>query len=236
MCDTPKQIITRAEARELGLPRYFTGKPCKRGHVVERHTITRDCVECKSAYRSENRKEILEKNKAYYNDNRDRLLEQKKAYYNDNRDIILEKQKVYNSENRDSKREYDKDYHSKNREKRLEQRKSYYSENTDKFKAYVAKRRAAKLQRTVEYTDTDKIKVYYNLTEPGLHVDHIIPLQGNIVSGLHVHQNLQIIDGVENLSKHNNITQQELDTIAQQIMNSIKRKGTNNERTANPAS
>ena len=40
------QIITRKQAKELGLKRYFTGKPCKRGHVCERRVRDSKCVEC----------------------------------------------------------------------------------------------------------------------------------------------------------------------------------------------
>lgn len=40
------QIITRAEARAQGLKRYFTTKPCKRGHVAERHVSNLTCMEC----------------------------------------------------------------------------------------------------------------------------------------------------------------------------------------------
>lgn len=39
-------IILRADARHQGLARYFTGKPCKRGHVAERYTRNLTCVEC----------------------------------------------------------------------------------------------------------------------------------------------------------------------------------------------
>ena len=42
------EIITRKEAKEKGLTRYFTGKPCKHGHVAERYTIYKDCVVCKN--------------------------------------------------------------------------------------------------------------------------------------------------------------------------------------------
>jgi hypothetical protein len=40
------KIITRKEALAKGLKGFFTGKPCKRGHVVERRVDTGDCAEC----------------------------------------------------------------------------------------------------------------------------------------------------------------------------------------------
>ena len=40
------KIIARKEALAKGLKRFFTGKPCKRGHVVERRVDTGDCIEC----------------------------------------------------------------------------------------------------------------------------------------------------------------------------------------------
>lgn len=43
---TPTIITSRTEARANGLKRYFTGKPCKRGHTAERHTGNGTCVEC----------------------------------------------------------------------------------------------------------------------------------------------------------------------------------------------
>jgi hypothetical protein len=39
-------IITRKEAKALGLKHYFSGVPCKRGHVRERCVSNRQCVEC----------------------------------------------------------------------------------------------------------------------------------------------------------------------------------------------
>lgn len=46
MPDNPlPQIITRAEAKACGLDRYFTGKPCKHGHVAQRYKSGR-CVVC----------------------------------------------------------------------------------------------------------------------------------------------------------------------------------------------
>lgn len=77
-----------------------------------------------------------------------------------------------------------------------------------------AKHRASKLQRTPAWlTNFDKLKIkcLYSVAamltrennEPW-HVDHVIPLQGKLVSGLHVPSNMQVLRGVDNISKHNN--------------------------------
>lgn len=39
---------TRAEAVSAGLTRYFTGKPCPRGHLSERSVSGMTCVQCKA--------------------------------------------------------------------------------------------------------------------------------------------------------------------------------------------
>lgn len=66
-----------------------------------------------------------------------------------------------------------------------------------------ANRRAAKIQRTPKWADLEKIKEIYHNCPEGMHVDHIIPLQGSIVSGLHVENNLQYLSASDNLRKGN---------------------------------
>lgn len=73
-----------------------------------------------------------------------------------------------------------------------------------------AKRRAAELHRNVAWADHAKIKEIYaharvmsEMLGEVWHVDHVIPLQGKLVSGLHVHNNLQILPGIENIRKGN---------------------------------
>jgi ribosomal protein L44E len=51
--------ITRNEAITQGLPRFFTGKPCARGHVSERWTASKNCVECET----ENRRAVAKRYK-----------------------------------------------------------------------------------------------------------------------------------------------------------------------------
>jgi hypothetical protein len=40
------KIVTRQDALTHGLSRYFTGKPCKHGHLSERWTLNGACAEC----------------------------------------------------------------------------------------------------------------------------------------------------------------------------------------------
>jgi hypothetical protein len=54
-------IITRDGARALGLKRFFTGEPCKHGHVVERYVRGGGCVECVREQKREWRTADLEK-------------------------------------------------------------------------------------------------------------------------------------------------------------------------------
>lgn len=74
----------------------------------------------------------------------------------------------------------------------------------EKNAALRMKYHAAKLQRIPLWADLDAIKrVYLEAQQRGLEVDHIYPLQGALVSGLHVANNLQLLTKAANCSKHN---------------------------------
>lgn len=104
-------------------------------------------------------------------------------------------------------------YRKENREKTNASAARWSRENPGTRNAITARRRAAKLQRTPKWlTDEDfkNIRLFYELAKgmqiaTGIphHVDHIIPLQGELVSGLHCLLNLQILSDSENCSKHN---------------------------------
>jgi 5-methylcytosine-specific restriction endonuclease McrA len=92
-------------------------------------------------------------------------------------------------------------------------RREYYKDNKEAYYARKAKRRASLLNRTplwLSEADLKQISEIYNrcslLNKQGTvkhEVDHIVPLQGETVSGLHVPWNLQIIPMLENRSKGN---------------------------------
>lgn len=60
-----------------------------------------------------------------------------------------------------------------------------------------------KFKRTPKWADLDKIKFWYECCPAGCEVDHIIPLYGKNISGLHVETNLQWLTQSQNRSKSN---------------------------------
>lgn len=71
-------------------------------------------------------------------------------------------------------------------------------------------RHASKLQRTPTWADLKKIQEVYKVAKQmqrdfgvKMAVDHVIPLRGEAVSGLHVHENLRVLPFVENCKKYN---------------------------------
>jgi 5-methylcytosine-specific restriction endonuclease McrA len=59
------------------------------------------------------------------------------------------------------------------------------------------------LQQTPPWSNLESIRQFYSECPEGLVVDHVVPLRGKEVSGLHVVQNLQYLTRVENARKYN---------------------------------
>jgi len=104
------------------------------------------------------------------------------------------------------------EWYIKNKEKILARQKKWRLTEAGKTleRAKRAKRRAQQKQKTPKWANPAAIKVLYKeairkTLETGVihHVDHIIPLRGKNVSGLHVEYNLQVIPAHENIKKSN---------------------------------
>jgi hypothetical protein len=164
---------SRKNAIKLNSKYYFTNKPCKNGHLAERYT---SCGVCKICGKTPYNKEYKDK---------------------------------YYKENTDKYKKYTKKYREKNKEKLAK----YKKDNRGKFTALEVRRYCYKIKRTPKWlTKKDfieieniyiKAKEKSKLYKEQYHVDHIIPLNGKYVSGLHIQSNLQIIKASENLSKSN---------------------------------
>lgn len=61
------------------------------------------------------------------------------------------------------------------------------------------------LKRTPVWANVDDINFFYEYRPAGCHVDHVLPLLGDNVSGLHVAENLQWLPAAENLAKSNKV-------------------------------
>ena len=129
------------------------------------------------------------------------------------RSCIKEYLKIWRALNIEKTAVLSKQWYDKNRERKQKAMQSYCKDNLDKFSAYNAKRRAAKLNRMLKWGKEKlktEIEIWYTRARlatifmgESYAVDHIIPLQGKNVSGLHVPWNLQLLTRSENSSKGN---------------------------------
>lgn len=136
-----------------------------------------------------------------------------REWYLRNKELVKQRAKAWDAANPDKVSEKNIRYKNKNKEKVLEYNREWNKANKDKKASYQAKRRAIQLQRTPKWLDEEDfwmIEEAYSLAKLRtqmlgipFHVDHVIPLQGRNVCGLHTPTNLQVIPAKENLSKSN---------------------------------
>lgn len=165
--------------------------------------------------------------KEYYEKNKNNLSDRAKVYRKDNNEYVknIERQrrsskseqyramrKAYREANRDRVREWKRESYLRNREYVLEQQRTYRSHHKpdrDVVNAKNARRRASKLKATPSWADTEHITSLYLIAalckEKGydVHVDHIVPLNSDLVCGLHCEANLQLLYAYDNISKGN---------------------------------
>lgn len=205
------------EAKTLGLDRYYTGKPCKQGHVAERRVRDRGCVECGAV-----------KQRAHYERNRDEYLKRQRDWQQANRDKARMASKNWKINNAERVKTYQAQYARDNsealieaaRERRLadpEKHRNWqrrWNENNrgrkNALTAAYAKHVKLATPRWLNQKDWAEITSRYDEAarisrETGSphHVDHIIPLRGKWVSGLHVPENLRVVPAAENARKKN---------------------------------
>lgn len=112
------ELISRKQARLLGLPRYFTGVPCKKeGHIAERYVSGGMCRLCN-----------LARVKALYDPEKKR--EYRKQWYAANREKSLARSRAW---------------HAANKKRRSETRKTKRTNTNTTARKYDAKRRASDL-------------------------------------------------------------------------------------------
>lgn len=185
--DHPK---TRKEAQALGAKFYFTGEPCVRGHIALRKTKG-SCLECVKedwAVDNERRKKKPKTEAA---------KAAGKRYYEKNRQAVIARAAARPAE---EKRRNRADYKDRNVDlvrADTSVRKRRHREATPKWLTP-----AERLQMRDLYVQARKMT---ELTRERYVVDHIVPLRGEEVCGLHVPWNLRVITQEQNLKKSNKL-------------------------------
>lgn len=153
------------------------------------------CIACGNArrkkWKQDNRELHNLRGREYYAANKEKKKEAHKSYYQKNSSDWTDrfKQKYYN----------DPEWLNKYKQRNIE----YNKNNPHVRRKAVAKRRVAQLTAMPAWADKNKIDSIYKNCPDGYEVDHIVPIQGKIVSGLHVEYNLQYLPMRENRSKGN---------------------------------
>jgi 5-methylcytosine-specific restriction endonuclease McrA len=192
--DTTNLPKTRQEAKDTGAKYYFTGEPCKHGHVAPRKTKGA-CVECiKIEWQ-----QAAEKRADYFREyNKSEAGQRsKRKYYEANKENVIARAQARPDED---KRRY---------------KKTHKVNNPDMYKEMTSLRRRRFRDATPKWlTENQKMEVRlkYRLaielsraTGERHAVDHIIPLHGESVCGLHVPWNLQVLTQKDNLAKYNRL-------------------------------
>lgn len=116
----------------------------------------------------------------------------------------------YANVNKERIANYISEYQKANKEQVNKRNAAYKRNNKSKIASLTAKRKSIKLQSTPSWFEYDLVEEVYSqckqLTDStGIkhHVDHIIPLQSDLVCGLHCLANLQILTAEENMTKNN---------------------------------
>ena len=179
---------TRKEAQTIGATHYFTGQPCKHGHIALRKTKG-TCIEClKIEWQITNAaRALLPKSEA--------AKESGRRYYERNRQQVIARAQARPKED---KRRY---------------KQTHKASNKDYYKVLTNLRRRRHRNATpkwLSYRQRQDIKHLYmqavtlsQITGVRYVVDHIVPLINDNVCGLHVPWNLQVMTQEDNLLKSN---------------------------------
>ena len=157
------EIITRKEAKEQGLKKYFTGKPCPRGHISERYMSGR-CVACSKYDRKHGtgqRAEAKAKGLVHFSSGnvckkcdtdkkyvstgecvscqqrRNKVV--KRAWLKQNKEYYLAQSKDYRERTRQHRLEYAVEYRARTVKQRAAYNKKHRFENPDYYKEYRKK-------------------------------------------------------------------------------------------------
>lgn len=175
------------------------------------------CKEClkkmKQVEYANNKEFILARSKEWRSKNPDKLKAINSAWARNNKAKVRADAKVWRDKNKDKVSANSRRTYVKHKSKIAAAHSSWKKQNLNLTASYAANRRASKLQRTPAWLSDEhreqmkqmyiNAKLLSEFLGEKYTVDHIVPLCGRTVSGLHVPWNLQLMIDVENYSKRN---------------------------------
>ena len=167
------KVIKRKDALAQGLVRYFTGKPCKKGHVDERTSVKGMCCQCQR-------------------DTAAACWRSGSSWVQQDKSRSTEAVRKWTANHTAQKAKKNQDWRTSNRSE----------VNAHSAKRRAAKLQRTPLWADKEQIGM-WYSVAEVLSRGGVsfHVDHVLPLQGKVVCGFHSHDNLQVLPWFENLRK-----------------------------------
>ncbi len=193
-----QSIMSHSQAKAAGVKSYFTGKPCKYGHVARRTTCSGSCMECNrlrhKVWVRKRLKHCAEYSRAWRLAN----LEKFKAHRRKNHWKVADKNKLRSRE-----------HYAKNKLWLAEYRRAWAAQNPDKELVYMRNKRARRVGNGGKHTAQDIIDLLRvqggkcahcacEITKTNQTVDHIIP---SFFGGRNDKSNLQILCRPCNSSK-----------------------------------
>jgi len=192
--DTTNLPKTREEAKKTGSKYYFTGQPCKHGHIAARKTKGA-CIECLKvewAKGNETRADYFRE----YNKRED-VKDRKNEWYQENREAVIN-----NAATRPAHvlREYRNAWKVNNKTQVLADNKVRRRKHREATPPWLTRKQKSEIRQLYQIAIT-----MTQTTGEQYVVDHIVPLRSHEVCGLHVPWNLRVITQEENLKKSNKL-------------------------------
>lgn len=189
-------------------PQWYSGPKCKSCYRKQHREGHKEAYQQRDKTNYENNKEFYKvRQKTYYVANAAKIKKDVKAH----RDLVGAQRRdgyiqTWRESNREKCSNYTRAYKSKYPEKVKKSQDSFVKRNLHKYAEREARKRASQLDATPKWLNADQlaeIKQIYKNCPSGFHVDHIVPLLGQNVRGLHVPWNLQYLPALENMRKGN---------------------------------
>ena len=192
--DTTKMPTTREEAKKTGNKYYFTGQPCKQGHIAPRKTKGA-CIECLKVEWTKGNAERAEYFKEY--NKREDVKERKNEWYQENRETVIA---AASTRPAHVLREYRNVWKENNKVQVLADNKVRRRKHRQATPPWLTRKQKSEIRQLYQMAIT-----MTQTTGEQYVVDHIVPLRSHEVCGLHVPWNLRVITQEENLKKSNKL-------------------------------